>query len=203
MKRIVVLIFLAGLLCSCGPLYYGFLPGTDYMMLKPEKEIDLKGKSFNVEFRDNRKDVNKIACSEYSLDRETELEGRLGAQYFRESMKAMIEGSNGKIDAASPNRVVVELEGVSFKLIGAGYIVAHGLVQFKVASSFLNKTYCSDMTDHDDDAPLKWYSVVTRKTASRLMVSGSVRRATESFIRDLANMVQEGNDDNSREKERK
>lgn len=174
------------LLCSCGPLYYGFLPGTEYKMLKPENEIDLKGKSFSIEFRDNRKDVNKIDCSDYSLDRETELEGALGAQYFKESVKAMIEGSNGKIDVSSPNKVVVELEGLSFKLIGAVYIVAHGFAQFKVISPFLNKTYCSDMTDHDEDAPLKWYSLVTRKTASRLMVSGSVRRAAEAFVRDLA-----------------
>lgn len=186
MKKIVAMVCISCLLCSCGPLYYGFLPGTEYKMLKPENAIDLKGKSFSIEFRDNRKDVNKIACSDYSLDRETELEGALGAEYFKESVKAMIEGSNGKIDAASPNKVVLELEGLSFKLIGAVYIVAHGFAQFKVNSPFLNKTYCSDMTDHDEDAPLKWYSLVTRKTASRLMVSGSVRRAAEAFVRDLA-----------------
>ncbi len=186
MKRIVSMIVLASLLCSCGPLYYGFLPGTDYKMLKPEKDIDLKGKSFNIEFKDSRSKIDKIDCSEYALDRETELEGALGAQYFRESLTAMIKGSNGKIDPASPNKIVVELEGLSFKLIGAVYIVAHGFVQFKVTSPFLNKTYCSDMTDHDEDAPLKWYSLVTRKTASRLMVSGSMRRAAENFVRELA-----------------
>lgn len=186
MKKIIGMICLTCLLCSCGPLYYGFLPGTDYKMLKPEKEIDLKGKSFSIEFRDSRNNIKKIACSDYSLDRETELEGALGEQYFKESVKAMIEGSNGKIDESSPKKVVVELEGLSFKLIGAVYIVAHGFVQFKVTSPFLNKTYCSDMTDHDEDAPLKWYSFVTRKTASRVMISGSVRRAAESFVRDLA-----------------
>lgn len=83
--------------------------------------------------------------------------------------------------------IIVELEGLSFKLIGAGYIVAHGFVQFKVSSPFLNRTYCSDMTDHDEDTPLKWYSLVTRKTASRLIVSGSMKRAAEQFVRDLAN----------------
>ena len=186
MKKIVTIVCIACLLCSCAPLYYGFLPGTDYQMLKPEKEIDLKGKAFSIEFRDSRNDINKIACSEYSLDRETELEGALGAQYFRESLTAMIQGSNGKIDDTSPNKIVVELEGLSFKLIGVVYIVGHGFVQFRVTSPFLNKTYCSDMTDHDEDAPLKWYSVVTRKTGSRLMVSGSVRRAAETFVRELA-----------------
>lgn len=186
MKKLALLLVLACLLCSCGPLYYGYLPGSDYKMLKPEREIDLQGKSFNIEFRDSRGTNNKINCSAYLLDRETELEGALGAQYFRESLTAMIQGSNGKIDPASLNRIVVDLEGVSFKLIGAIYAVGHGFVQFKVTSPSLNKTYCADMTDNDDDAPLKWYSLVTRKTASRLMVSGAMRRAAESFVRELA-----------------
>lgn len=187
MKKLLTLISLSCLLCSCGPLYYGYLPGTDYKMLKPEQEIDLKGKSFNIEFRDSRRNIDRIACSEYALDRATELEGALGEKYFRESLTAMIQGSNGSIDAASPTTIIVELEGLSFKLIGVGYAVAHGFVQFKVSSPFLNKTYCSDMTDHDEDAPLKWYSLVTRKTASRLIVSGSMKRAAEQFVRDLAN----------------
>lgn len=186
MKKILAMACISCFLCSCGPLYYGFLPGTEYKILKPEKEIDLKGKSFSIEFRDSRKNLNKVDCSEYSLDRETELEGSLGTHYLRECVIAMIQGSNGKIDPSSPNKVVVELEGLSFKLIGAVYIVAHGFSQFKVNSPSLNKTYCSDMTDHDEDAPLKWYSVATRKTASRIMVSGSMRRAAEAFVRDLA-----------------
>jgi hypothetical protein len=98
----------------------------------------------------------------------------------------MIQNSNGKIDATSPKKITVELKGLSFRLIGAIYIVAHGFVQFDVTSPSLGKTYCSDMTDHDPDAPLKWYSVVTRKTATRVIVSGSMRRAVENFVRDLA-----------------
>jgi len=185
MIKHITLSVLACFLCSCGPLYYGYLPGTDYKMLKPEGKIDFHGKSFDIQFKDSRGDINKIICSEYTLDRETELEGALGAQYFRESLVAMIQGANGKIDPTSPNKITVELEGLSFKLIGALYIVAHGFVQFKVSSPFLNKTYCSDMTDHDEDAPLKWYSFVTRKTATRLIVSGSMRRATENFVKEL------------------
>jgi hypothetical protein len=186
MKRITTAFAAACLLCSCSSLYYGYLPGSDYKILKPEKNIDLQGRSFNIEFRDSRGNRNVIDCSEYMLDRETELEGSPGAQYFRDSLTAMIQGSNGKIDPASPDKIVVELEGLSFKLIGRGYITVHGFVQFKVTSSFLNKTYCSDMTDLDEDAPLKWNSWATRKTASRLMVSGSMRRASENFVQELA-----------------
>lgn len=178
--------FLTSFLCSCGPLYYGYLPGTDYKLLKPEGSIDLKGKTYALEFRDNRGNKNKLNCFEYPLDRETELEGDMGMGLFRESVNSIIQNSNGKIDATSPNRITVELNGLSFKLIGAIYIVAHGVVQFNVTSPALNKTYCSDMTDHDPDAPLKWYSFVTRKTATRLIVSGSMRRAVENFVRDLA-----------------
>jgi hypothetical protein len=185
MKSLFLLIATC-LLCSCGPLYYGYLPGTDYKILEPQEKIDLKGKSFDIQFVDSRGSKNRISCSDYSLDRETELEGDLGANYFRQSALAMIQGSNGKIDPLSPNKVVVELEGTSFKLIGAIYAVAHGFTQFKVTSSFLSKTYCADMTDHDEDAPLKWYSLVTRKTGSRLMVSGATRRAAEHFVKDLA-----------------
>jgi hypothetical protein len=187
MKKLISVCVFASFLCSCGPLYYGYLPGTEYKMLKSEENVDLHGKSFNIEFRDSRQNINKINCSEYTLNRETELEGALGAQYLRECLTAMILGSNGKIDATSPNKIMVELEGLSFNLLGYIYGVVHGFVQFEVSSPFLNKTYCSDMTDHDDDAPLKWYSLVTRKTATRLIVSGSMRRATENFVKELAN----------------
>jgi len=100
----------------------------------------------------------------------------------------MIQNSNGKIDDTSPNKVVIELEGLSFKLTGAIYIVAHGFVQFRVSSTFLNKTYCSDMTDHDNDSSVRWYSLVTRKTGTRLIISASMRRAVEEFVTDLSNV---------------
>jgi hypothetical protein len=186
MKKLIPLIAFLPLLCSCQSLYYGYLPGTDYQMPKPQNKIDLHGKSFALEFKDGRGGLDKIGCSPHLLDRETELEGELGYQYFRSSLTAMIEGSNGKVDAKSPNKVAVQLDGLSFQLIGAGYIVAHGQVQFSVSSPSLSRTFCSDMTDRDPDAPLKWYSVVTRKTASRLIVSGSLRRAAESFVAELA-----------------
>lgn len=188
MKRIICLCIVACFLSSCGPFYYGYLPGTNYKILKPQGDVDLNGKTYTIEFRDNRGENNRINCSEYILNRETELEGDLGMQFFREAITSMIQNSNGKIDATSPNKITAELNGLSFRLIGAFYIVAHGFVQFDVASSSINKTYCSDMTDHDPDAPLKWYSLVTRKTATRLIVSGTMRRAVEHFVRDLASL---------------
>lgn len=186
MKKNFALCLLSLFLCSCSTLYYGYLPGTEYKLLKPIAAIDLKGKAFNIEFKDGRGLNNRISCSDYTLDRQTELEGNLGMEFFRQSIVTMIQASNGKVDSNAPDKVVVELDGLSFELIGAVYIVAHGLVEFKATSPLLNKTYCSDMTDHDADAPLKWYTLVTRKTATREIVSGSMRRAVEGFVKDLA-----------------
>lgn len=186
MKKHFALCILSLFLCSCSTLYYGYLPGTEYKLLKPMGAIDLKGKAFNIEFKDGRGSRDHISCSDYTLDRLTELEGSPGMEFLRQAIVTMIEASNGKVDSSAPDKVVVELDGLSFKLIGAVYIVAHGFVEFKVTSPLLNKTYCSDMTDHDADAPLKWYSLVTRKTATREIVSGSMRRAVESFVKDLA-----------------
>jgi len=186
MKKIICFCVVACSLYSCSTFYYGYLPGTDYKIFKPLGTIDLSGKTYAIEFRDSRGQNDRINCSEYILNRETELEGHLGIQLLQESITSMIQNSNGKIDSTCPNKITVELKGLSFKLIGAVYIVAHGFVEFDVTSPSLSNTYCSDMTDHDSDAPVKWYSVVTRKTATRLVVSGSMRRAVENFVRDLA-----------------
>lgn len=186
MKKIIALCIFSLFMCSCSTLYYGYLPGTEYKMLKPMTDIDLKGKAFNVEFKDGRGSKDRISCADYTLDRKTELEGSPGMEYLRQSVISMIQNSNGKVDSSAPDKLVVELNGLSFTLIGAVYIVAHGFVEFRTASPYLNKTYCSDMTDHDEDAPLKWYSLVTRKTGTREIVSGSMRRAVESFVKDLA-----------------
>jgi hypothetical protein len=188
MKKIIPLCIASLFLCSCSTLYYGYLPGTEYKLLKPVTTIDLKGRAFNIEFKDSRGNTDHISCSDYTLDRETELEGNFGMEFLRQEVTTMIEASNGKVDPSAPDKVVVDLNGLSFKLIGAFYIVAHGFVEFRATSPYLNKTYCSDMTDHDKDAPLAWYSFVTRKTATRLMVSGSMRRAVESFVKDLSEL---------------
>ena len=186
MKSLLLLVTVSVVLCSCSSLYYGYLPGTDYKMLEPREKIDLQGRSFNIEFRDSRGGRDRIDCSGFPLDRNNELEGELGMRYLQEYVKVMIERSNGKIDPASPNRIVVEVEGLSFNLVGAGYAVVHGFVQFKAESARFGKTYCSAMNDNDQDSPMKWYSLTTRRSASRMMVSGSVRRGEEEFVKDLA-----------------
>jgi len=183
--KVILLIAFGFILSSCNPLYYGFMPGTDYKIFKLQKSYDLKSNSFAIEYIDSRENVNRIDCSEYNLDRNTELEGELGFKLLQESINKSIENSNGKIDRISDNKYIIKLEGISFKLIGVGFIVAHGFIQFEVIHNGQIKKYCSDMTDMDNDSPLHWYSLVTRKTGSRLILSGSLNRAVENFVKDL------------------
>lgn len=165
--------------------YYGTLPGTDYKYFKPLQKLDLKGKQFNIEIIDAREKIEKVECFEDVIDKKTELEGDLGLNYFRNCLTTMIENCNGKISAESANKMTIKLEGLSFMMYGFVFSRVHGLVQFEVSSNGLTKRYCADMTDADADSPLDQFSFVTRKTASRIIVSGSVRRALESLLVDL------------------
>lgn len=192
--KILCLLFLLFFMNSCAQThYYGYLPGTDYKYYEPQQTINLGGRNFDFVFIDARGSFNKINCSEVILDRQTELEGKLGFLYFSGYIMKMVTNSNGIIDPNSSNKITIKLEGLSFRLIGYGFARAHGLVQFSISSHFFKKTYCSDMTDRDEDAPLKWYSLVTRKTGARVIVSGSLRRAVESFVKDLERPLLAGN----------
>jgi len=189
MKRLIVVLSCC-FLCSCGSvgktLKYGYLPGGDYQYYSPIKKSDLKGKSYNLVISDDRSGVSKIVCSDIALDRNTELEGSNGFNFFSKYCRAMIEANNGIVDSDSQNTIQIKLKGLSAQYYGFGYVKVHGLVEFDVLFDNLQKTYCSDMVDGDEDAPLKATSFATRKGALRKMVSGSTRRALEMFINDLA-----------------
>lgn len=166
------------------PRLVGFLPGTDYKYFMPLQKIDLKGRTYKVEIIDARANINKVDCFGV-IDRDTELEGDPGLNYFRNYLTTMIENCNGKVSPESTDEIVVKLEGLSFMTYGIIFISVHGLVQFEVLSPGLTKRYSSDMADNDDDSPLSQCAVITRKTGSRLILSGSTRRALESFMIDL------------------
>jgi hypothetical protein len=80
---------------------------------------------------------------------------------------------------------MVELSGLSAEYQGFGYVRVYGLVEFKASFGDFHKTYCSQMADGDEGAPVGKYAFDTRKGALRKMVSGSTRRALEEFMRDI------------------
>ncbi len=186
-KTILLLLIAVILLSSCGPLYYGYLPGTDYKIMKPLKSYDFKNQTINPNILDFRENVENISCTKTILDRNTELEGNTGLKLFKEAITRSLTDSKFTIDNNSQNTYNIKLNAISFQILGIGYIEPHGFIQFQVEHNGITKTYCSDMTDTDDDSPIAWYSVQTRKSATRAIVSGSLRRAVESFIKDLEN----------------
>ena len=97
----------------------------------------------------------------------------------------MVKRANGIIDSIADNNVNIDIEIISPKLIGFGYIKVHGLCQIKVKTEFFSKTYCCDIRDGDDGAPLAWYSFDTRKSALRKMTSASIRNCIENFVSDM------------------
>ncbi|PKL84544.1 MAG: hypothetical protein CVV22_12445 [Ignavibacteriae bacterium HGW-Ignavibacteriae-1] len=187
MKKIICILCLFLFLSSCAKvLYYGYLPGSNFKYYQPIEKVDLEGKRINLIVNDSRFSKNSIKCSEIELDGDTELEGAKGFEYFKNYCKAMIEFNNGKCDSTSQDTLFVNLNGLSAKYKGFGYVNVYGLIEFEAHGlGILNETYCSEMVDGDDDAPLQSYSIATRKTALRKMVSGSTRRALEKLIKDI------------------
>lgn len=181
----VFLVFIIGsLLVSYTALRYGFLPGKDFSYIENKDLGGLEGHSFNFEFIDSRPDITSISSFKGSLDRETELEGIKGFDFFQTFfIKAILE-AGGTIDNRK-EKILIHLNAISFSLTGFIKITVHGVVDFSTTSNVIQKTYSVNMKDGDNDAPLGKNSFATRKTASRLMVSGALRRAMNLYIRDL------------------
>jgi len=175
------------LMSSCtNYLYYGYLPGGDYQFYEPLIKRNLNGLKIHLNVVDGRNDIKSISCSGYVLDRTTELEGDLGFQFFKYYCRAMLEYNGAVYDENSQDTLSITLRGLSAIYSGFGYIKIYGLIEFEANGFGINtKKYCSEMVDGDDDAPLKWYSITTRKDALRKIVSGSTRRALEDMVYDL------------------
>ena len=183
--KIFTISILLFLLSGCySTLHYGYLPGGDYQYYAPLSRVDLKGERFRLEVVDDRKGF-EISCSNFRLDRNTELEGSTGFDYFSAYVRAMIESNNGIIDQNSNNIVRVALSGLSAEYQGVVYVRVYGLLEFHAAIGNFQKTYCSQMADGDEGAPVGKFAFDTRKGALRKMVSGSTRRALEEFMHDL------------------
>ncbi len=186
--RVVLLSLLILMASGCGEiLYYGYLPGGDFQYYAPHNKIDLEGEHFRLEVLDERHGFG-MSCVEFRVDRNTELEGAKGFEFFSAYVRAMIEANNGVIDHESEKIITIKLTGLSAQLIGFGYVKVYGLVEFNATVNDFHSSYCSSMVDGDADAPAGKFSIATRKGALRKMVSGSTRRALEAFIKDLASM---------------
>src|SRR5689334_4401485 len=183
-SAVLLLIAFSG--CSpSGALKYGFLPGSDYQFFSPTKHIDLEGRRFNFVFSDKRSEVAQARCSDVEPDKDSELEGALGFQYFTRYFKAMADSCHGKVDSTSADTIRVDLQVLRPKFSGFIKVTVHGIVQFAVRSADTLRIYCSDMKDGDPDSPFGTSSVATRKSAMRGMIGASCRRALQNYFEDV------------------
>ena len=184
-KTMLCAIILALSLTGCyNTLKYGWLPGGDYEYFQPLNPVNLQGEKYRLEIVDDREGF-QVSCADIPLDRNTELEGATGFEYFSNYVRAMIEANNGVIDPGSDNAIRVQLKGLSAEIIGFGYGRVFGLIEFNASFSGVNKTYCSSLKDGDEGTPLGKYSLATRKGAFRAMASASTRQALEQLMSDL------------------
>jgi hypothetical protein len=186
MKKITSLLLLFLLTISCTRmLHYGYLQGGDLIYYEPMEKANLDGKRINLKIIDDRK-TNIISCSNFLLDRRTDLEGERGLHALKNYCQAMIEYNNGIYDTTSGEILLLTLMGLSSEAPGLGYTKVYGLVEFRANGLGIeNKTYCSAMVSGDNDAPIKIFSINTRSGAARKMVSGSCRRALEELFSDV------------------
>ena len=185
MKKILCGMIVVITLTGCySTLKYGWLPGGDYEYYQPLKPVNLEHEKIRLEVIDSREGFN-VPCSDIPLDRNTELEGSTGFEFFSSYVRAMIEANNGVVDQTSSNVVKIELKGLSAEIFGFGYARVYGQIEFRASFSGLQKNYCSVLADGDEGAPVGKYSFTTRKTAIRKMASASTRRALEELMGDL------------------
>jgi hypothetical protein len=183
-----ILFLLCFMIIGCSPslIKYGFLPGSDYEIYGTNEKIDLNKLHINYTISDSRNSIDSIECSDVLLERDSELEGDLGLKLFSKYLTTLTDSCNGITDSSSNNIYIVELNAISPKLSGFGFVTVHGLVQFTVKSELITKTYCADIKDGDPDSPVGKYSFATRKTAMREMVSAACRKSIENFLLDVS-----------------
>jgi hypothetical protein len=123
---VILLISLSG---CYNVLHYGYLPGGHYKYYAPITPVDLQGQRFRLEVIDGRRGFN-ISCWPSLIDRNTELEGATGYDFFSAFVRAMIEANHGVVDPKAEKVIRIELTGLSAHYQGYGYVHVYGLVEF-------------------------------------------------------------------------
>jgi len=171
------------------PLFpeHGFLPGKQFRYYPTIGKYDFTGQHFRLEFFDRRDSLHIIAlpCSDVELNNQSEFAGAGGAGKVSEYFQRLFPQAGITLDSAAADTLRVFLQAMDSRLIGFGSITAHGLCSMKIEWKDFSKTYCIDITDKDPHSPVGKNAFVTRKTATRIIQSASIREVIELFFIDL------------------
>ncbi len=182
-----VYFFPTGLVASAIMPEHGFLPGKKFTYYSTIDKHDLKQAKFRVEVYDDRTELklSKTGCSDVEFTNSSEFEASECIYKLGKYVDTLLKQSNAILDLSSIDTLQIRLHGIDSRLIGFGYIRAHGLCQINVKYRNFQQTYCIDITDSDENSPISPNAFVTRKTATRIMASASMREVIEKMIFDL------------------
>lgn len=185
-----VIIIPTGALAAATMPEHGFLPGKKFKFYPTNDKYDFKGLKLRVELTDNREVVklNKILCSDLPFTNTSEFSDPACIHKVQQYIDTLFKQSNIVSDPQAIDILKVSLEGIDARIIGAGYVRAHGLCQMKINYHDIEKTYCVDITDADKHSPVGPNAFVTRLTATRIMASAAIREVIEQFMADLSHL---------------
>ncbi|MHA4810753.1 hypothetical protein ACX0G9_21785 [Flavitalea flava] len=168
---------------------HGFLPGKKFAFYPTLEKYDFKGKKFRVELYDQRDSLQlmHVACSEVEINNKSEFAGPGGAGKVVEYFRNLLPASGITLDSTATETIKVNLEALDSRIIGFGSGTAHGLCQMHITCPGISQSYCVDITDKDKHSPVGKNAFVTRKTATRIIQSASIREVIEKFLADLQN----------------
>jgi hypothetical protein len=166
---------------------HGFLPGKKFPFYSTIDKYNFNDINIRVELNDDRfgLNLNHIKCSDVDISNTSEYKDPKTIYKVKDYIDSIFSQSKIKIDSSSTNILQINLEALDARLIGFGYIRVHGLCQIKFRYMDFEQTYCVDIMDGDAHAPVGKNDFVTRRTATRKMLSASVREAIEKFLIDL------------------
>ncbi len=166
---------------------HGFLPGKKFQFYPTINQYDFAGLKLRIEVYDDREKVKltKTQCSEIEFTSTSEFAEPNCIYKVSQYFDTLFKQSGATLDPASSDTIRVQFEGIDARLIGFGYVRAHGLCQMKIKYRNITKTYCIDITDADKNSPIGPNAFVTRLTATRIMASTSIREVIEQFFVDL------------------
>ena len=166
---------------------YGYLPGKKFPFYSTIEKYDLNGLVIRVELRDDRFifNSNKTDCSDINISNNSEFTREKSIVVIKTYIETLFKQSNIMIDSLADNTLKIFIEALDVRLLGFGQIAVHGLCQMKIKYQDFEQTYCIDIEDGDKHAPLSKRSFVTRKTASRYMLSAAIREVIEKILIDI------------------
>ena len=153
---------------------HGFLPGKKFRLVLYDQRDSLR--------------LEHPACSNMEINNKSEFAGQEGTGIVVAYFQHLFPQAGIVLDSTATDTLHVYLEALDSRLIGFGTITPHGLCQMRVRGAGIAKSYCVDITDEDPHSPISKNAFVTRKTATRVIQSASIREAIEQFFVDLQAM---------------